>query len=301
MLLALACGCTDPSTEGFLAREVTASAIRKTAVATSPIVQQALAAQAEQRPSPSRAVDPKEERLAEEKKTDDVATEAATVNRRESAEAPGSEFGGPDNAKKPFQRNITEDWATDQPSPKAKSGAKPGDPTGATVSKWSKKKKSDPKEALEQERKRQEDLVGKVRSSEEKKGRAGYVMSPISPNSKQSGVSLDYSQDEASSYTTDGASTLLGQQFEVARDRKAALPPDTAEDTDEDGSALLSIQESGSTFTSVVPSDEELRAVGWAKAMDPDSGNYYYFTMDRSKIVWDNPLTSEDGEGPMDP
>jgi hypothetical protein len=319
MLLALACGCTDGSTEGFMAREVTASAIRKTAVATSPVLQEALAAQGQQRPSASRAVDPKEERLAEEKKTDDVAAGAAQVeikvSRWEPTEAPASEFGAPStttvmhhNSKKPGQRIVTEDWATDKPSPKAKSGAKPGDPTGATVSKWSKKKKSDPKEALEQERKRQEELVGKVRSSDEKKGKAGYVMSPVSQSSKrssvdggQSGVSLDYSQDGSSSYATDGASTLLGQQFEAARDRKPALPPDAAEDTDEDGSNLLSIQESGSTLTSVVPSDEELHAVGWAKAMDPDSGNFYYFTMDRSKIVWDNPLVTEDGDGPMDP
>ena len=40
----------------------------------------------------------------------------------------------------------------------------------------------------------------------------------------------------------------------------------------------------------VVPSDEELFAIGWAKAFDPKSGSYYYFTLDRSKIVWDNPL-----------
>jgi hypothetical protein len=39
-----------------------------------------------------------------------------------------------------------------------------------------------------------------------------------------------------------------------------------------------------------VPSDEDLFAIGWAKAMDPKSGSYYYFTLDRSKIVWDNPL-----------
>jgi hypothetical protein len=38
------------------------------------------------------------------------------------------------------------------------------------------------------------------------------------------------------------------------------------------------------------PTDEELFAVGWAKALDPKSGSYYYFTLDRSKIVWDNPL-----------
>jgi len=38
------------------------------------------------------------------------------------------------------------------------------------------------------------------------------------------------------------------------------------------------------------PSDEELFAAGWAKTLDPNSGSYYYFTLDRTKTVWDNPL-----------
>ena len=41
-----------------------------------------------------------------------------------------------------------------------------------------------------------------------------------------------------------------------------------------------------------IPTDEELFGVGWAKALDPKSGSYYYFTLDRSKIVWDNPLAT---------
>lgn len=32
-----------------------------------------------------------------------------------------------------------------------------------------------------------------------------------------------------------------------------------------------------------VPKDEDLRAVGWAKAFDPSSQSYYYYTLDRSK------------------
>lgn len=50
-----------------------------------------------------------------------------------------------------------------------------------------------------------------------------------------------------------------------------------------------SIQESSSSL-SVVPTDEELYAIGWAKALDPKSGNFYYFTLDRKTIMWDNPL-----------
>lgn len=50
-----------------------------------------------------------------------------------------------------------------------------------------------------------------------------------------------------------------------------------------------------SQMTEAVPSDEDLFAVGWAKALDPKSGSYYFFTLDRSKIVWENPLATEDG------
>ena len=49
----------------------------------------------------------------------------------------------------------------------------------------------------------------------------------------------------------------------------------------------LSLLESQS---SIVPSDEELNAIGWAKALDENSGAYYYFTLDRKKTVWENPL-----------
>ena len=50
----------------------------------------------------------------------------------------------------------------------------------------------------------------------------------------------------------------------------------------------LSILESRST---IVPSDEDLLSVGWAKAYDPNTESYYYFTLDRSKTVWENPLS----------
>ena len=51
---------------------------------------------------------------------------------------------------------------------------------------------------------------------------------------------------------------------------------------------------SSSTSTSVDPvhSDEELFEIGWAKALDPKTGYYYYFTLDRSKTVWENPLSN---------
>lgn len=59
--------------------------------------------------------------------------------------------------------------------------------------------------------------------------------------------------------------------------------------TDDDDA--LSIQDSVSS--EVIPTDEELFVVGWAKALDPSSGNYYYFTLDRTKTVWENPLSAD--------
>jgi hypothetical protein len=44
----------------------------------------------------------------------------------------------------------------------------------------------------------------------------------------------------------------------------------------------------------LIPTDEELFAVGWAKAFDPKSGSYYYFTLDRTQTVWENPLAPPD-------
>lgn len=39
-----------------------------------------------------------------------------------------------------------------------------------------------------------------------------------------------------------------------------------------------------------VPKDDDLRAIGWAKAYDPSSQSYYYYTLDRAKTSWENPL-----------
>lgn len=51
----------------------------------------------------------------------------------------------------------------------------------------------------------------------------------------------------------------------------------------------LSLLESRS---SVLPDDDELFAIGWAKALDANTGIYYYFTLDRTKTVWENPLAT---------
>ena len=103
-----------------------------------------------------------------------------------------------------------------------------------------------------------------------------------------------------------GGSTLLGQHFatdasvNTTSSRGSRRVGTTSQNKmasllgrHEEGSGdSFSLQEDSSSWDkeSVVPTDEDLFAVGWAKAMDPKSGSYYYFTLDRSKIVWDNPL-----------
>ena len=47
-----------------------------------------------------------------------------------------------------------------------------------------------------------------------------------------------------------------------------------------------------SSSLEVIPTDEELFRVGWGKALDAKSKCYYYFTHDRTQIVWDNPLAA---------
>lgn len=138
---------------------------------------------------------------------------------------------------------------------------------------------------------------------------------PTSINKNNSGVSLDYSVDSTSYIGGDGStfggSSLLGGRFagdasigttstkgtwsnSVQRKDPLALSANEAYPTtrdDDDEVSGFSLQESTSTME-VVPTDEELFAVGWAKALDRQSGSYYYFTLDRTKIVWDNPLAS---------
>jgi hypothetical protein len=114
-----------------------------------------------------------------------------------------------------------------------------------------------------------------------------------------SGISLDYSID--SSLLGDGSTTLAGSVLATDASVGTANSRRTQRSTgttgtfkgkkiaeEDDGS--VSIQESYSGSGEPVPNDEDLFAIGWAKALDAKSGSYYYFTLDRTKIVWDNPL-----------
>ena len=186
--------------------------------------------------------------------------------------------------------------------------------------------KDNVKAALEQERARQMALVAKAKEhttrDQENNHQSDLMKAAAAKKSlkdtgmiykNNSGVSLDYSIDSHSYLAGDG-STLLGgkfaadssvlsgsstkgssqsssQKFHTHRTKHdpLAMPNQMTNPRDEDEKSGFSIQESSSSME-VIPSDEDLFAVGWAKALDPRSGSYYYFTLDRAKIVWDNPL-----------
>lgn len=99
-----------------------------------------------------------------------------------------------------------------------------------------------------------------------------------------SAMSMQYSADGSTIFTRE-ESTVLGQNF-----AKMSVSDSSTSKRNEDE---FSMQESmDESVLSVVPTDEELFAFGWAKALDPASGNYYYYTLDRTKTVWDNPLSA---------
>lgn len=126
-----------------------------------------------------------------------------------------------------------------------------------------------------------------------KKKKSSYTMEVSSPKSKfdhsLAAASLEYSTDGSSSMFPQDVS-LLGQQFTATDSRKSSVSRQPQLDEDEQ-QMILSLQAStDGSLQSLIPTDEELFALGWAKALDPNSGNYYYFTLDRKKTVWENPL-----------
>lgn len=191
-----------------------------------------------------------------------------------------------------------------------------------------KNKNKSAKEALEKERSRQIALIAMAQeqttkaqehlartlADPEKIALAEAVMNKKSKQQpvvqrNDSGVSLEYSVDSTlygDASTTTGS--LLGHQYAVdgsvmtastagstSRQSRRNIPPLSAaaaaanKPRDDEEMSGFSLQESMSSVD-VVPTDEELFNVGWAKAMDPKSGTFYYFTLDRTRTVWDNPL-----------
>jgi hypothetical protein len=113
-----------------------------------------------------------------------------------------------------------------------------------------------------------------------------YTMQQDSPRNKEveptlSAASLEYSTDGSSALFAPDVS-LLGQHFT----HKTSRSPPSCESKGE--STVLS---GDSSSQSLIPSDAELYAIGWAKAKDASSGEYYYFTLDRTQTAWDNPIS----------
>ncbi|KAG7354815.1 hypothetical protein IV203_004171 [Nitzschia inconspicua] len=130
-------------------------------------------------------------------------------------------------------------------------------------------------------------------------------------DSGTSGISLEYSVDStllgessiggSTLNSTVGGSTvgssLLGHHYAadgsiISSATRATVKEGIMQDVVHEASG--SGEESQDSGEEIIPSDEELYAVGWAKAFDQNSGSYYYFTLDRSKIVWENPLDPPD-------
>lgn len=131
-------------------------------------------------------------------------------------------------------------------------------------------------------------------------------------DSGTSGISLEYSIDSAvvgenslggstlGTFTTlggstVGSSTLLGQHYApegatIASNVSRSTRDVITEILQESSHSGEDSQSSAGSAEEPVPNDEDLFAVGWAKALDASSGSYYYFTLDRKQIVWDNPL-----------
>jgi hypothetical protein len=186
------------------------------------------------------------------------------------------------------------------------------------------KETAEAKEALEKERQRQIALVAMAQDQAAKPS-AHLTKTLQDPNKQQLAeavtlhmkgdgqrsskpeVPLTYSKDESTLF---GDSTLMGQNYATdnsstkdSRSNNAypnlpryATDKDTNAKKETEDDSVFSIQESTSSMTEVIPSDEDLFRIGWAKALDPSSGSYYYFTLDRSEIVWENPLYNHGDE-----
>lgn len=124
-----------------------------------------------------------------------------------------------------------------------------------------------------------------------------------SPSAESTTMSLAYSLDSASAFRgannnpkDDGGSVLtIGTENQsllsyVTRSTmmhsRFGHDGDNDDDTDADDISLSLLESKSSR----IPNDDELLAIGWAKALDANSGSYYYFTLDRSTIVWESPI-----------
>lgn len=307
MLMAVACGCTDPGTSGFMAHEVTTKQRQDQDVVRTTSV----------RSTDRQPLGPVTARTVNAYKDDIV------VRERSATRSPPGRTG------LAFQSGLFADSSRSIGS--VSSVESDLDYNGASQERSiaSSKCPSSPDppgrvEPLAQETSVDENLVSKTRVATLKDPSPGgfstsksfktantemaqsTIQSHKNMSADRSTLSLEYSVDE-------GATALLGQQFVTAESgsvfsnlspsknymrqpvsqqpqKEAPLSPNHRAFKEMLSlESEFSLSESGS-FDSVVPTDEELIAVGWAKALDPNSGAYYYFTLDRTRTVWENPL-----------
>ncbi|KAL7542337.1 hypothetical protein ACHAXR_011677 [Thalassiosira sp. AJA248-18] len=118
---------------------------------------------------------------------------------------------------------------------------------------------------------------------------ASYFRPPVAANDGGSVLTMGTENQSLLSYVT--RSTMVHSRYqeeEEEEEEEEAVEENNENSVKEEGDDIsLSLLESES---SILPSDEELNAIGWAKALDQNSGSYYYFTLDRQKTVWENPL-----------
>lgn len=165
----------------------------------------------------------------------------------------------------------------------------------SSTSNIKKKKKNKSKAAYEKELARQIAMIAMAQEetdkmhSEIKKNPALAVKDDNAPKFTMAPAKSPKSKDMTRIYRNDsGASSLdysLDSSMLSGVDSLTLGGMSSSRNPDDEYS-----QTSEAAAAAGVPSDEELFAIGWAKAFDPKSGSYYYFTLDRSKIVWDNPL-----------
>lgn len=301
-LVAAACGCTDGSdTNGFVASKATAA---------SPVYQQthSPAREAVEKPTEPAALSEVEFDISgsghteEEKKSDDrnrgrYATAEEDVMR--SKRSNRYSIASDDNAKSVTQstfHSVAE--------------------SGTTVMHGNLTKNSSFKSPLSTSSPRlfsDEDFVGmegasptlkkmqwqqptKQMDENQAPATPTYSMQADSPRNKPveqnlSAASLEYSTDGSSALFAPDVS-LLGQHFAPAKPSKS--PKESRI-----GRVESTVLSGGSSVHSVIPSDADLYAIGWAKAKDAASGDYYYFTLDRTQTAWENPLSILRKGGPQ--
>jgi hypothetical protein len=101
---------------------------------------------------------------------------------------------------------------------------------------------------------------------------------------------------------SDGSASVISVATKETTTTREALDPDPLQQVEEvkvvnvqqrqqqNDDTHIGSMDTDSYEDEPVPTDEELFVAGWAKALDNSSGSYYYFTLDRTKTVWDNPL-----------